>query len=35
MKTHIISSSGGPVVIDHWINNSTSDAIIQSKKKDN
>lgn len=35
MKHHSISMSnpGGPLVIDHWINNTVSDSIVLSKKK--
>ncbi len=33
MKPHENNTSGGPVVIDYWINNSINDCIICSKKK--
>jgi hypothetical protein len=35
MKHHQMSfsNSGGPLVIDHWINNTVSDSIVPSKKK--
>ena len=33
MKEYANNSSGGPIVIDYWLNNSIGDCIVCSKKK--